>query len=193
MPKYYYKKYAAVQNYYMSNSKGYDRSSWIYVKAPVYKLGNYTISTENGSTYLRCDPLTGYYIEGLTPQSQTDWMHILTYYMMIASPTDVKVFCGNGYRLEDSWRDNGGHMEYEHILTPVWGRGEYMGEVVAEDGAYPANGRAADGFWYVKDRMAIEFYVRAGGIWRAAETSVRAGGAWRAADVQPRVSGVWMG
>lgn len=38
------------------------------------------------------------------------------------------------------------------VYTDV--KSSYIGEVTAEDGTYPQNGKAADGYWYVRDRLA---------------------------------------
>ena len=34
-----------------------------------------------------------------------------------------------------------------------YSQGSYIGEVIAEDGTYPTNGRASDGYWYVRSEM----------------------------------------
>lgn len=71
--------------------------------------------------------------------------------------------------------------------------GAYIGEVIAEDGTYPDKGVGTDGYWYVKDRVAIEFKARVSDAWVATEPYVRVNGVWVKADVHPRVNGAWMG
>ena len=73
------------------------------------------------------------------------------------------------------------------------GAGTYIGEVIAEDGTYPDEGKGDDGYWYVKDRLAVEFKARIDGAWVTTEPYVRVDGVWVKADVHPRVDGAWVG
>lgn len=43
---------------------------------------------------------------------------------------------------------------YVFLNPPEYSQGLYIGEVTAEEGSYPNNGRHSDGYWYVKDRLA---------------------------------------
>ena len=72
----------------------------------------------------------------------------------------------------------------KYTLIPVYTRGEYVDEVIGEEGIYPEGGYyAGDGYWYERDRLATQFYARMGGKWIETESYVRVNGIWRKAEL----------
>lgn len=72
----------------------------------------------------------------------------------------------------------------KYTLIPVYTRGEYVDEVIGEDGIYPDSGRYdGDGYWYERDRLATQFYARVNGRWIETESYVRVNGVWRKAEL----------
>ena len=72
----------------------------------------------------------------------------------------------------------------KYTLIPVYTRGEYVDEVIGEDGIYPDSGRYdGDGYWYERDRLATQFYARVNGRWIETESYVRVNGIWRKAEL----------
>ena len=72
----------------------------------------------------------------------------------------------------------------KYTLNPSYTRGEYVDEVIGEDGVYPDSGRYdGDGYWYERDRLATQFYARVGGKWIETESYVRVSGVWRKAEL----------
>lgn len=72
----------------------------------------------------------------------------------------------------------------KYTLIPVYTRGEYVDEVIGEEGIYPDGGYyAGDGYWYERDRLATQFYARMGGKWIETESYVRVNGIWRKAEL----------
>lgn len=50
-------------------------------------------------------------------------------------------------------KEPGYYFPYLYRADTTVSKGEFIEEIIAEDGAYPANGHTG-GFWYVKDRLA---------------------------------------
>ena len=72
----------------------------------------------------------------------------------------------------------------KYTLNPTYTRGEYVDEVIGEDGIYPDSGRYdGDGYWYERDRLATQFYARVNGRWIETESYARVNGIWRKAGI----------
>lgn len=72
----------------------------------------------------------------------------------------------------------------KYTLIPVYTRGEYVDEVIGEEGVYPDSGYyAGDGYWYERDRLATKFYARVNGRWIETESYVRVNGIWCKAEL----------
>ena len=218
MSKYYYKKYetrkvfdtSAASTYYTSYwSNSASATSWeeedssrmFYISTP----SGYTYYSTNSMTQMLKDYITitedGYtvpkgtnLVAGLTlaansyiivvSNALTTHQAASAYLQMVASETTL---AGTSMQISTYRRIAAQH----NTLTD--GAGTYIGEVVAEDGTYPDEGKGDDGYWYVKDRLAVEFKARINGAWVATEPYVRVDGVWVKADVHPRVDGAWVG
>ena len=88
---------------------------------------------------------------------------------------------------------SGGQYQCLYKITATARKGGLVGTIIANDGAYPDDGLASDGYWYVKDHIAVEFKVRVNGAWVSAEPYVRVNGVWKSAMTYPRVNGSWVG
>ena len=72
----------------------------------------------------------------------------------------------------------------KYTLIPFYTRGDYVDEVIGEEGVYPDSGYyAGDGYWYERSRLATQFYARVNGRWIETESYVRVNGIWRKAEL----------
>lgn len=72
----------------------------------------------------------------------------------------------------------------KYTLIPFYTRGEYVDEVIGEEGVYPDSGYyAGDGYWYERSRLATQFYARVNGRWIETESYARVNGIWRKAEL----------
>lgn len=218
MSKYYYKKYEVATVYSNKNTsytyKGTGTSSYLsYSK--LYTLGvTYTTSaltTDVAENILRSnvsvDSAAGLYCSsGLTEITSTSYT--VSQYEGLIALIDTQVYTSQPgietacltiprysrtiAQLKSSSSKYVYNVGYLQSLMGN-GAGTYLGEVVADDGTYPDEGKGDDGYWYVKDRMAVEFKARIDGAWVTTEPYVRVNGAWVKADVHPRVDGAWVG
>ena len=87
---------------------------------------------------------------------------------------------------------SGGQYQCLYKITATATRSSLVGEVIADDGVYPDDGLWLDGYWYVKDRLAVEFKARIGGAWVSTVPYVRVNGVWVAAQAYPRIDGAFI-
>lgn len=198
MAKYYYKRYSAKPQYSKDNQtrsyySDYDRLPL----GDVYqcRITNPTLESSMTSESLLCNVDTGYYAESSAQLISEDEYLQLWMYLVICSPTEAWTVNGNLYSVSAAHnQSNGVKLLYKYTITPTYVAGELIEELIAEDGTYPNDGyNAADGYYYVKDRMAIQFFTRINGAWVDTHPSARIGGAWTELDIRPRVGGVWIG
>lgn len=214
--KYYYRKYETVQIYsdssttYTYNGTSTE-SKTEYHKAysldTTYTLSDLTTDVVESilKSNVAVDSTAGLYCSsGLT--EITDTSTTLTRYAGIITLSTDELWTVTAYKTAafvvaaHSGRTmmqlkNNAYAYNVGTLTTVLAdsAGTYIGEVIAEDGTYPDKGKGDDGYWYVKDRLAVEFKARIDGAWVTTEPYVRVGGVWVKADVHPRVDGVWVG
>ena len=216
MSRYYYKKYNTRDVFDVSASSTYYSSYWSYSASPMeWTAGSeqYYIGTPSGYSSGSKDSMTQMlkdYIaiteDGFTVPQGTKLAAGLTLaansYIIVVSNDLEKYKEARAYlqKVQSETTLSGTSMRiqtYARISvvhnTITDGAGTYIGEVIAEDGTYPDEGVGTDGYWYVKDRVAIEFKARVSGAWVATEPYVRVNGVWVKADVHPRVNGAWMG
>ena len=221
MSKYYYKKYETARVYADAYTTyeyyGSDTGTARFLVGKTYTLGTtYTASsltTETVESILRSntalDSTGGFYCPSLTevedtytttpqegfivcydtqlstsyPGNEQAWLLVLKNYSTSFGNKTISALKTNNYTYKLGYLEN--------LMGN--GAGTYIGEVVAEDGTYPDEGKGDDGYWYVKDRLAVEFKARIDGAWVTTEPYVRVGGVWVKADVHPRVNGTWVG
>lgn len=179
-------------------------AQWVYKK---YNKGYTSWSSEVSDTWSynravssRFCPLSGY-----TGPSSWDGNQ---YYNNSSTDSQICEAYGyyNGetssYRTRETasyWGQNSDGYNYTvnrwtYTRTRTITKGSYIGEVVAEDGTYPANGLHTDGYWYVKDRLAFpEMWCNINGVNRKAEAGwVNINGTWRSIEeIYVKVNGVW--
>lgn len=176
-----------------------DESDSDYIYVPEEKIN----SMWDMKPYVKVNPNSGLYIEGLKRWINYGFEEVTGpdeveispkrpwTYAQIRSATEMRFFYSDAMY-------NGRNMQVLYLgtatISRVWKPDAYQGEVVAEDGTYPDDGyHSADGYYYVKDRLAIQFFAYIGGAWKVTETHVRVGGAWKTANVHPRLNGAWLG
>lgn len=198
MARYYYKRYSAKPQY----SKDNQTSSmyFTYDRLPlgdVYmcNITNPALETSMIRESLLCDVDTGYYAASSAQHISNDTYLQQWMYLVICSPTEAWAVNGNLYSVSAAHNQiDGVRLLSKYTITPTYVAGELVEEIIAEDGTYPNDGyNAADGYYYVKDRMAIQFFTRINGAWVDTHPSARIGGAWTELDIRPRVSGAWIG
>ena len=199
MLKYYYRKYAiasysakkvtAVSNaaYWPGNDYPACR---VYSSKIVMQYTDKTDATDN--TLLNTS--TGLYPSSSYYYTNTASCEGYGYYRHLVICTPALAYFVRGCKTTPSHTSrSGGQYQCLYMITATATRGSMIGEVLADEGAYPDDGLWSDGYWYVKDRIGVEFKARLGGAWVSAVPWVREGGAWRAAQAHPRVNGAWMG
>ncbi len=55
---------------------------------------------------------------------------------------------------------------YKYYKDYLYSKGSFIEEISAEEGTLPNNGRHTDGYWYVKDRIAISSQIKIDGVVR---------------------------
>lgn len=218
MSKYYYKKYEVGQVYadrYTTFSyKGTSTSSYLsynklYTLGTTYALSALTTDVVESilKSNVSADSAAGLYCSsGLT--EITDTSYTAAQYEGLIALIDTQVYAAQPgietacltiprysrtiAQLKSASSKLVYNVGYLQSLRGN-GAGTYIGEVIAEDGTYPDEGKGDDGYWYVKDRLAVEFKARVDGAWVATEPYVRVDGVWVKADVHPRVDGAWVG
>lgn len=206
MAKYYYKRYTALVSSYSNKKRtSYTGDQYFTIMKP---KTTWPLYRETGaSDQLTLNSATGFVCSG-TAISATQGLSHQYGYFTIASPTLAWNFGLDLSGVDGQWTNwqticdypgygNRAGLMYsveKWTATTNYKAGTYVDEVIAEDGTYPNNGRyAADGYYYIKDRMAIQFFMRTGGAWNAATTYVRTNGIWTPAEIRPRVNGAWVG
>lgn len=197
MAKYYYKRYAAKPQYSRSSQTSSYYSSYNYLpEGDVYRvtITNPALESSMISQYLYVNTDTGYYTNA-SLMSSSQYLESNNLYLLICSATEAWSIVGNGYSISTAQgRSNGAKLIRKYTITPTYIAGEFVDELIAEDGAYPNDGyNESDGYYYVKDRMAIQFFARAGGAWVETQPRARIGGAWAEVEIHPRVGGAWIG
>lgn len=197
MAKYYYKRYVAKPQYSQSTEKSYYYSSYDFLPyGDVYKPDITNPSLESSMIYysLYCNVNTGYY-SNQQLLSESYYLSSGHMYLLICSPTEAWSIIGNGYAIVSAHNlSNGVKLLSKYVITPTYIAGEFVDEIIAEDGAYPNDGyNESDGYYYVKDRMAIQFFAQIGGAWVETQPRARIGGAWTEVEIHPRVGGAWVG
>ena len=197
MAKYYYKRYAAKPQYSKSGQSSSYYSRYDYLpEGDVYRvrITNPALESLMIAESLWININTGYYADG-TLLSGSNYLDNSNLYLLICSATEAWSIVGNGYSISTAHgRSNGVRLYSKYTITPTYIAGEFVDELIAEDGTYPDDGyNESDGYYYVKDRMAIQFFVRMNGAWTETQPHVRANGAWREAEIHPRIDGAWLG
>lgn len=180
MAKYVYKRYTVNKTYKKENvsSTTHDFGKYAFssIAASSYTFSSssgrftippldVTISTKNSSQGVRPPVDGGYYYLPLVgiPKDNTDYtmsevvMRKYSQYELNGASTNN--FIETDFIAEFGWEATDDWMRiriYESVpIKGLESKGEYIDEVTAEDGTYPANG--IHGFmWYVRDRMVNE-------------------------------------
>lgn len=197
MAKYYYKRYAAKPQYSRSSQTSSYYSSYNYLpEGDVYRvtITNPALESSMISQYLYVNTDTGYYTNA-SLMSSSQYLESNNLYLLICSATEAWSIVGNGYSISTAQgRSNGAKLIRKYTITPTYIAGEFVDELIAEDGAYPNDGyNASDGYYYKKDRSTVQFFVRSGGTWVDTDSSARIGGVWKQVYARPRVNGAWIG
>lgn len=199
MAKYYYKRYQSKPQYSRDDEQHQNILDWRPLpRGDVYEPWTTNPSLESAmvSETLGCDPDTGYYaMQYKNELTSFDYLHSGTMYLVISSPTEAWSVQGNGFDVSFAQTtSNGVSLMGRYTITPTYIKGELVDEVIAEDGTYPDDGyNASDGYYYKKDRSAVQFFVRSGGTWVDTDSSARIGGVWKQVYAHPRVNGAWIG
>lgn len=198
MARYYYKRYSAKPQYSKDN-----QTSSMYYNYDRLPLGdvymcnitNPALETSMIQESLLCDVDTGYYAASSAQHISNDTYLQQWMYLVICSPTEAWAVNGNLYSVSAAHNQiDGVRLLSKYTITPTYVAGELIEEIIAEDGTYPNDGyNPSDGYYYKKDRTAVQFFVRSGGTWVDAGSSVRISGAWKQVYAHPRVNGAWIG
>lgn len=199
MAKYYFKRYADRIAYSRANEQVSHLNE--YAQLPYGQVYECRIDNPNQAdqmiaSSLGCNVDTGYYAYNyLQNVNSINYLYSDTLYLLICSATEAWSIEGNGYSPASAWsRNDGARLIAQYTITPQHARGDYIDEVIAEDGTYPDDGyNANDGYYYVKDRLAVQFYTRINGAWVETQTNVRVNGTYIAAEVHARIDGAWIG
>ena len=196
MAKYWFKRYKAIahlsrdsEELDTSNSGGpysYVTGLWwpadqgLYIHLDADEYGGYQLKYENRYSPIRLSNRpAGYsdfvrwygsynakvYTYDITEDKMSAWEYYAT-------------FGYNNYSGQVIYRTG------KYTLIPVYTRGEYVDEVIGEDGIYPDSGYyAEDGYWYERSRLATQFYARVNGRWIETESYARVNGIWRKTEL----------
>ena len=196
MAKYWFKRYAPIahlsrdsEELDTSNSGGpysYVSDLWwpadqgLYIPLDADEYGGYQLRYENRYSPVRLSN---------RPASYSDFIRWYGSYNAKVYTYDItedKMSAWEYYATFD-YNNYSGQVIYrtgKYTLIPVYTRGEYVDEVIGEDGIYPDSGRYdGDGYWYERDRLATQFYARVNGRWIETESYVRVNGIWRKAEL----------
>lgn len=197
MAKYYYKKYVDKLQYSRANeTKHAEQRYWYLPYGQVYECRENEPYRESQmiASSLGCDVDTGYYAYNYRQNvNLVSYIYSDTLYLLICSATEAWSVEGNGYSPASAWsRSDGAFLINQYVITPTHIAGDYVGEIIAEDGAYPDDGyNEGDGYYYVKDRLAIQFFLMQNGVWIETTSYAKINGALQHCDVKTRVNGVW--
>ena len=195
MAKYWFKRYKAIahlsrdsEELDTSNSGGpysYVTGLWwpadqgLYIHLDADEYGGYQLKYENRYSPIRLSN---------RPAGYSDFVRWYGSNARYIPTTSTRTRCrrgeyyatfdGNNFYSQSIYRTG------KYTLIPVYTRGEYVDEVIGEDGIYPDSGRYdGDGYWYERDRLATQFYARVNGRWIETESYVRVNGIWRKAEL----------
>ena len=90
---------------------------------------------------------TGYFVSSNQPSFAVDTLRDV-----VSSMSGASVGAEGSFLLKIV-KESGYYFPYLYRADTTTSKGEFIEEIIAEDGDYPANGYAG-GFWYVKDRLA---------------------------------------
>ena len=196
MAKYWFKRYAPIahlsrdsEELDTSNSGGpysYVSDLWwpadqgLYIHLDADEYGGYQLRYENRYSPVRLSN---------RPASYSDFIRWYGSYNAKVYTYDItedKMSAWEYYATFD-YNNYSGQVIYrtgKYTLIPVYTRGEYVDEIIGEEGVYPDSGYyAGDGYWYERDRLATQFYARMGGKWIETASYVRVNGIWRKAEL----------
>ena len=196
MAKYWFKRYAPIahlsrdsEELDTSNSGGpysYVSDLWwpadqgLYIHLDADEYGGYQLRYENRYSPVRLSN---------RPASYSDFIRWYGSYNAKVYTYDItedKMSAWEYYATFD-YNNYSGQVIYrtgKYTLIPVYTRGEYVDEIIGEEGVYPDSGYyAGDGYWYERDRLATQFYARMGGKLIETASYVRVNGIWRKAEL----------
>lgn len=198
MAKYVYKKYAITKYADKKVTQVTNSAYWpggdypdckVYSSKVVMQYTDKTDATDN--TML--DIKTGFYPNSDYYYTSTTTCEGYGYYRHLVICTPALAYFVRGCKTTPTHTSKaGGQYQCLYKITATATKGSLVGTVIANDGAYPDDGLASDGYWYIKDHIAVEFKVRVNGAWVSAEPHVRVNGAWKAARLYPHVNGSWL-
>ena len=201
MANYFYKKYTAKKQYSSRWTKSTYTDGYTYwPSGTTYRCSTSNPNLEFGmmDDFVGINTDTGYYMKSYDEKlTSSSYLMVGYEYIIIQSPSVAITAQGNrAMQISDAeseslaarWPSN------KYTLTVSQVMDKFVGEVIAPDGTYPDNGyNENDGYYYVKDRVAIEFKSRISGAWVSTTPYVRVNGVWQTAQVHPRVDGAWLG
>jgi len=139
MAQYYYDRYTAVESIGSPSSWAWPANSWWNQQGGGYP--NLSLAPRGDGSYI---------ITGIGTNYTGDMAYDLPVGSVLYNSSGY-VNAIRGTKVDHSaWHMSA--IEFANIPKSTV-RGSYVGSVVAENGTYPANGKASDGYWYVRGSM----------------------------------------
>lgn len=139
---------------YYATMKGYLDISINSRTGTISPVGAYVEIGNIGTLYRSINGSDAQYMTNTRSGSR----YLNTYYSIASKATTVKgTYRGTVTSTSSTaYPTNGKSGSYWYdtrTSSTSYSQGSYIGEVIAEDGTYPTNGRASDGYWYVRGEM----------------------------------------
>ncbi len=169
--KYIYKRYRKQYSSWSSEKVNYGRGRWRSGRNLPKYYGYYLPPSWNGEEYIDRGEFGRWETAYLSYKEELRVGYTEEYYSYIGS---------------DGTYHEWFYYKDEYYRTRTVSKGEFVDEIIAEDGTYPDDGylEGEDEYYYVKDRLAFpEMWVKVNGNWKQGEQGwVKINGVWKEID-----------